>query len=319
MSRISRATWVSGLLVGLGVGAALLAGGGVANAESAGTGSATHGSSTSAGSVGHSRPSSTATAPRARKTPTASRLSTPAAGVARPAPRPVASPPPVPAFVAAVTTFFDDLHDSLTGAPEAHPTPVETTTTAYGAIGKWMLGRNRGLADWPNQQYPFKALYQPINLIIVDPTSTTAEESAGKLNAALGAAGFPAQPVHSTGYQGLIDGVVCGQQPIGPEQAFSNAHWLLTNDHGRVFGAAPAPGGPGYVWTASFSRERPGFFYVVPTHVYVSFIRARDAVRAALVRTGATDLGLVDMDNELHRRATTTGDHDGYAVVIRLS
>lgn len=242
----------------------------------------------------------------------------PAARVARPAPRPVAPPPPVPAFVAAVTTFFGDLHDSLTGAPEARPTPTDATPTAYGAIGKWLLTRGR-LADWPNQQYPFKTLYQPINVIIVDPTSTTVEESADKLNAALTAAGFPAQPVHSTGYQGVIDGVVYGQQPTGPEEAFANAHWLLTNDHGRVFGAAPAPGGTGFVWTASFSRERAGLFYVIPTHVYVSFNRARDTLRTALVRSGATDLGLVDMDNDLTGRTITTGDHDGYAVVIRLA
>ncbi|BBX08311.1 hypothetical protein [Mycolicibacterium aichiense] len=320
MSRMSRATWFSGLLVGLGVGAAVLAGGGVASAESPGASSAAHGSDSSAGSTGHSRPSPAATTtPRTRKTLSASRVSRPAARLARPAPRPVVSPPPVPALVTAVTTFFEDLHDSLTGAPEARPSPVETATTAYGTIGKWMLGRSGALADWPNQQYPFKTLYQPINVIIVDPTSSTAEESARKLDATLSAAGFPAQPVHSTGYQGLIDGVVYGQQPTGPEQAFSNAHWLLTNDHGRVFGAAPAPDGTGYVWTASFSRERPGFFYVVPTHVYVSFNRARDRLRAALVRAGATDLGLVDMDNELDRRTTTTGDHDGYAIVIELS
>jgi hypothetical protein len=319
MSRIPHATWAGGLLVGLGLGAALLAGGGVANAETTGAGSTSTAASASASSVGHSRPSSTATATRTRKTPSVSKLSVPGARVATPAPRPVVSRPPVPAFVAAVTTFFDDLHYSLTGAPEVRPTPTDTTTTAYGATGKWLLARSGGLADWPNQQYPFKTLYQPINVIIVDPTSTTAEESAQKLNAALAAAGFPAQPVHSTGYRGLIDGVVYGQQPTGPEQAFSNANWLLTNDHGRVFGPAPASSGAGYVWTASFSRERPGLFYVVPTHVYVLFNRARDGVRTALVRSGAIDLGLVDMDNELTGRTITTGDHDGYAVVIKLT
>jgi hypothetical protein len=176
----------------------------------------------------------------------------------------------------------------------------------------------RGLADWPSQQYPFKTLYQPINVIIVDSTSTTAGESAQKLNAALAAAGFPAQQVHTSGYRGAVGGVAYGQQPAGHLEAFADANWLLTNDHGRVFGPAPAPGGTGYVWTASFSRERPGLFYVIPTHVYVSFNRARDAVRAGLVGSGATDLGLIDMDNGLDGRTITTGDHDGYAVVIEL-
>ncbi|WP_445170338.1 hypothetical protein ACTXG7_14050 [Mycolicibacterium sp. Dal123E01] len=42
-------------------------------------------------------------------------------------------------------------------------------------------------------------------------------------------------------------------------------------------------------------------------------------MRNALVARGATNLGLIDMDNTLSGRATTTGDHDGYAVVISLN
>ena len=182
-----------------------------------------------------------------------------------------------------------------------------------------MLKRTGKLADWPSPAYPFKTLYQPINVIIVDSTSTTAAESAAKLNAALTAAGFPAQQIHSTGYQGVIEGVVYGQQPTGSQVAFSNAHWLLINDHGRVFGPAPDPAGTGFVWTASFSREQPGLSNLNPTHIYVSFRKARDTVRAALVGSGATDLGLVGLDNKLVGRTMTTGDHDGYAVVMSLS
>jgi hypothetical protein len=166
--------------------------------------------------------------------------------------------------------------------------------------------------------YPFKTLYQPINVIIIDSTSTTAAESAQKLTAALTAAGFPPQPIHSTGYRGAIDGVVYGQQPTGPHEAYSNANWLLINDHGRVFGPGPDDTGT-FVWTASFSREQPGLYYLTPTHIYVSFDKARDAVRAGLVGSGATDLGLVDLDNTLAGRTTTTGDHDGYAAVIGLN
>jgi len=238
--------------------------------------------------------------------------------VAGPASRPTLPPPPVPAIVASTTQFLGDLHEFLTGAPEPQPapTPADATATPYGDIGKWMLGRNGQLADWPS--HPFKTLYQPINVIIVDSTSTTAAESAAKVNAALTAAGFPAQPIHSTGYQGLIDGAVYGQQPTGPQQAFSNAHWLLPNDHGRVFGPAPAPDGAGYVWTASFSREAAGLYCLTPTHVYVSFDRARARVRAGLLATGATDLGVVDLHNTLSGPTLTTGDHDGYAVVISL-
>ncbi len=306
MNRMPRPTWVSAVLVGVGLGAALLFGGGVAQADSAGAGSASSGSGPSAKSVGHHVRSPAPTV-RARLTSTA-----------RPAPRPAPSRPPAPAFVTAVTTFFGDFHDAVTGAPETRPSPSDDAATPYGRIGKWMLGPSGRPADWPSQQYPFKTLYQPINVIVVDTSSTTAEESAAKLNAALAAAGFPAQPVHSTGYRALVDAVSYRQQPTGPDQAFANAHWLLTNDHGRLFGPAPVDGA-GFVWTASFSRERTGLFYVIPTHVYVSFNRARDTLRAALLDSGATDLGLVDLDNDLDGRTLTTGDHDGYAVVIGLS
>ncbi len=243
----------------------------------------------------------------------------PGVGIARPAPRPpVRTAPPPPDIAAIVGKWLDDVHDFLVGADAIHPRPGEMAQTPYGDIGKWMLAAGGDAANWPSQGFPFITLYQPINVIIVDPTSTTAEESATKLNAAMAAAGFPAQAIHASGYFGVIDGVSYGQQPTTPLQAFADAHWLLTNDHGRVFGPAPGPDGTGFVWTASFSRESTGLVYIIPTHVYVSFSRARDAVRDALVASGATDLGMVELDNELSGR-TTTGDHDGYAAVIRLN
>ncbi|SBS75391.1 conserved exported hypothetical protein [uncultured Mycobacterium sp.] len=331
--------WRSGLLVALGLGAALLSGAGIAHADSSGagsspgTGSSPNRSSSSAHSVSHPRPATTRTAKK-RTLPTPSDP-TPApaevaglvlarretyTAVARPAPRPPVQPAPTaPDPVTAVIRWFSELHDYLTGAPEAQPTPGDAISTPYGDIGKWMLGRTGKLADWPSPAYPFKTLYQPINVIIVDSTSTTAAESAQKLNAALTAAGFPPQQVHSTGYQGVIDGVAYGQQPTGSQEAFSNAHWLLINDHGRVFGPAPDPGGTGFVWTASFSREQPGLSNLNPTHIYVSFGKARDRVRDGLVAGGATSLGEVDLANKLVGRSVTTGDHDGYAVVISLN
>jgi hypothetical protein len=337
--------WRGGLLIALGLGAALLSGAGIADADSSGAGSSSNGSSSSAHSAGHARPATARSPKKPPRVTVAARLDTmrptpptpsdPAPGpvlvaalalnrrdpqaFAGPAPRPPAQAPPVPTFVAAATKWFGELHDYLTGAPEAQPTPGDATSTPYGDIGKWMLGRTGKLADWPSPAYPFKTLYQPINVIIVDSTSTTATESAQKLNAALTAAGFPAQQIHSTGYQGVIDGAVYGQQPTGPQEAYSNAHWLLVNDHGRVFGPAPDPAGTGFVWTASFSREQPGLYCLNPTHIYVSFNKARNRVRDGLVAGGATSLGEVDLDNKLVGRTITTGDHDGYAVVIQLS
>lgn len=338
--------WRGGLLVALGVGAALVSGAGIAHADPSGTGSAPNRPADSSSSTSHSRPASVRTPPKERPRVTvATRLGTmrptpptpsepnpdstvmvaalaaarrePGTGMAGPASRPPVRP--AHDVIAGVTRWFEDLHYYLTGAPETHPTPADTTATPYGDIGKWMLKRNGKLADWPSPAYPFKTLYQPINIVIVDTTSTTAAESAGKVDAAMAAAGFPPQQIHSTGYQGVINGVVYGQQPTGSQEAFSNAHWLLVNDHGRLFGPSPDATDTGFVWTASFSREQPGLSNLAPTHIYVSFDEARDAVRDGLVGGGATDLGLIDLGNKLSGRTITTGDHDGYAVVIRLN
>jgi hypothetical protein len=317
------------LLVALGVGAALVSGAGIAQADTSGTGSTPNRAADSARTplkrpqrLGTMRPTPpTPSRPGADPSVTLAALAVarrePGSGIAGPASRPPVRPPHD--VIAGITRWFDDLNYHLTGAPETRPTPADTAATAYGDIGKWMLKRSGALADWPSPAYPFKTLYQPINVVIVDSTSTTAAESAEKVNAAFTAAGFPAQQLHSTGYQGAINGVVYGQQPTGSQEAFSNAHWLLVNDHGRVFGAAPGPGGAGFVWTASFSREQPGLANLNPTHIYVSFDKARNTVRDGLVGSGATDLGLVDLGNKLTGRTITTGDHDGYAVVIRLN
>ncbi len=182
-----------------------------------------------------------------------------------------------------------------------------------------MLRSGNEIANWDGLKYRSKTIYEPINVIIVDPTSTTVQESTQRLNAAMAAAGFPAVVLHSTGFAGSIGGITYTQQPAAALRAFSDANFLLPNNHGRVFGPAPGPGGVGYVWTASLSRERIGFYHLLPRHVYVSFGRAREAVRAGLVRAGAIDLGLVDLDNEYSSQAATTGDHDGYAAVIVLT
>ncbi|AQT80232.1 hypothetical protein B1R94_14600 [Mycolicibacterium litorale] len=345
--------WVGGLFIALGVGAALLAGSGDAHADTPDHGAQRAGNAAHATprATGHRGPPASSTAVRFRTSPvrisaatglpsTQSRTATtiadaspaparavarptarrpPGARVAHPAPRPaIPVLPQAPDVIGVVTTWLDEVRDCLIGTNENLPRPADMAPTPYGDIGKWMLTPAGGVADWFSQGFPFTTLYQPINVVIVDPTSTTAEEAAAKLNAAMAAAGFPAQQIHASGYRGVIDGISYGQQPAGILQAFSDAHWLLTNDHGRVFGPAPAPDGSGYVWTASFSRERTGLVYIIPGHVYVSFNQARDSVRDALVGAGATDLGVVDLDNTLSGRSTT-GDHDGYAVVIKLN
>lgn len=162
-------------------------------------------------------------------------------------------------------------------------------------------------------------MLEPINVIIIDPTATSAAQSTARLNAAMARAGFPAQPIHSVGFSGLIDGTTYGQQPAGFLQAFSDGFFLFPNDHGRVIGPAPAAADTGYVWTGAFSTEalNPANPF---THQYVSYENARAELARRLVASGgATVLGIVPLGNAVNDGTFTTGDHDGYAIVLQLT
>ncbi|WP_197505975.1 Ig-like domain-containing protein [Mycobacterium sp. 852014-52144_SCH5372336] len=206
---------------------------------------------------------------------------------------------------------------SAVSAPEAiaasaaEPQPGDTTATPYGNIGKWMLKSNGSIANWGGQTYQGKSLLEPVNVVIVDPTSTTREESIQKLNAAMRASGFPARSPHSTGYYGVIDDITYGQQPSGFLQAYADN--VSLTDHGRMFGPAPAANGQGYVWTGAFSTQGA-------THGYVSFNSASEELAQQLVNSGAaTRLDNVYLGNAENSATQTTGDHTGYAVVLQLN
>ena len=151
-------------------------------------------------------------------------------------------------------------------------------------------------------------------------TSTSPAEATQKLNAAMFWGGFPAQPIHSTGFLGKIDDVVYGQQPSGLLQGFSDNLFIFPNDHGRIFGPDPVQTSTGYVWSGAFSTEVLSIYNFLPAHSYVSSDMARTALATRLILTGqATYVGMVPLNNAVNDATTTTGDHDGYAVVLRLN
>ena len=199
------------------------------------------------------------------------------------------------------------------------PSPTDVAHTVYGDIGAWLLQPNGNIANYGGVQHGGKTVLEPVNVIILDPTSTSAAESAARLDAAMTRAGFPAQPIHSTGFSGIINGAVYGQKPTGFLQAFSDNFFLFPNDHGRMFGAAPAANGAGYVWSGAFSTEQlnPANPF---THEYVSSDNARAELARRLVASGAaTVVGVVPLGNAYDDGTFTTGDHDGYAVVLQLT
>lgn len=204
-------------------------------------------------------------------------------------------------------------------APEA-PAADDETPTAYGDIGKWMLDASGDIADYGGLPYEGKTVLEAINVVIVDPTSRSSLEATWRLNAAMRRAGFPPRLIHSTGFRGLIDGERYRQQPRGLLVGYSDDFFLLPNNHGRIFGPDPVETASGYVWSGSFSTEEFVFYQGLPRHGYVSSNEARDALAAQLVASGrATSGGMVSLDNAYNTDTTTTGDHDGFAVVVTLN
>ncbi len=200
------------------------------------------------------------------------------------------------------------------------PQPGDEVATAYGNIGEWMLAPGGQISDYGGQPYGGRTLLEPVNVIIVDPSSTSPTEATARLNAAMFWAGFPAQPIHSTGFQGEIDEVVYRQQPTGLLQGFSDNLFILPNDHGRIFGPDPVQTSSGYVWSGAFSTETLSIYNFLPAHSYVSSNMARTALAVRLIFSGqATYVGMVPLNNAVDTPTTTTGDHDGYAVVLRLT
>lgn len=185
-------------------------------------------------------------------------------------------------------------------------------------IGKWMIDQDGTIAHWLGELVDGKALREPVNIIVVDEISASAQESTNRLEAASSAAGFPIRSGHSSGYRALIGGRVFPQLPKDRDRAFSNEIAELTNDHGRLFG--PYSFGDAYLFIGAFSREEVRVAQV-PHHSFASFNQGRDDFARNLDRKTEFKISdFVRLDNAIiGDRQTTTGDHDGIAVLLRAS
>ncbi|WP_235660496.1 hypothetical protein [Mycolicibacterium gilvum] len=228
----------------------------------------------------------------------------------------------VAAAKAAVEADADD--DAADGdaaeGDAAAPDPDDQVDTEYGDIGKWMLDSRGEIADYGGLPYEGRTVLEPVNVVIVDSRSRSTLEATWRLNAAMWRAGFPPRLIHSTGFRGLIDSQLYRQQPRGLLVGYSDAFFLLPNNHGRIFGPDPVETSSGYVWSGAFSTEEFVFYQGLPRHAYVSGNDARDALAAKLVTSGRATLGTpVSLENSYNTDTVTTGDHDGYAAVLMLN
>lgn len=205
----------------------------------------------------------------------------------------------------------------VVASPVGYPASSDKVSTQYGDIGKWMLMGNGQVSNYGGQPYKGKTLLETINLVVVDKNSKSTSESIKKLNDAMNKAGFPIQLLHSSGFKGLINGKNYDQQPSWWFTAYADKWAFSENNHGRMFGPAPANGG-GYVYSASFSTEVPTIYNWLPAHAYTGSNVARDTLTTKLVGTGQTHGVNIDMQNTYNTSTVTTGDHDGMATVVLL-
>ena len=200
------------------------------------------------------------------------------------------------------------------------PAPDDQATTEYGDIGKWMLDPRGDIAAYGGVPVDDKTVLEPVNVVIVDSVSKSAWEATWRLNSAMRRAGFPPRMIHSTGFRGLLDGRLYRQQPRGLLVGYSDNSFLRTNNHGRIFGPAPLRTEAGYVWSGAFSTEEWVVHNGLPRHGFVSANDARDALAAKMAAGGrATVAGMVPLGNAYTTATITTGDHDGFAVVLLLN
>src|SRR5579883_430107 len=198
----------------------------------------------------------------------------------------------------------------------AHAAAVDTVAaTKVPSIGPWMMDSDGTPAHWLDEMYQGKHLREPINIILYDRNANSGTDAKGRLLSALVQAGFPARIGHSNDYYGLISGKRYEQLGDGKPSTFADGPFEFDNNHGRIFGPSAYNGG--YLWIGAFSREKVAPFDKIK-HQYVSFNQSRDAIAQRLDantifhRTGFINSGNVLID----RPDTTTGDHDGIAVML---
>ena len=196
------------------------------------------------------------------------------------------------------------------------PTVEQTHLPEGLQIGRWLLTGREVPANWLGQKFQGKMMREPINVILVDEFAVTPEAAVKYLLESCEAIGYLSRPGHSSDYRGQIGNVIYSQLPRQQNHAFSNAMYILPNNHGRIFGRHFFAGY--YYFSGALSREAINLFAEV-RHVYASFEMAKQDFAARMQANGRYFVvGAIAMENVfLPSESMTTGDHDGTAVLLR--
>ena len=196
------------------------------------------------------------------------------------------------------------------------PTVEQTHLPEGLQIGRWLLTGREVPANWLGQKFQGKMMREPINVILVDEVAATPDAAVQYLLESCEAIGYLSRPGHSSDYRGQIGNVIYSQLPRQQNHAFSNAMYILPNNHGRIFGPHFFAGY--YYFSGALSREAINLFAEV-RHVYASFEMAKQDFAARMQASGRYLVaGAVAMENAFAQsESMTTGDHDGTAVLLR--
>ena len=196
------------------------------------------------------------------------------------------------------------------------PTVEQTHLPEGLQIGRWLLTGREVPANWLGQKFQGKMMREPINVILVDEVAATPDAAVQYLLESCEAIGYLSRPGHSSDYRGQIGNVIYSQLPRQQNHAFSNAMYILPNNHGRIFGPPFFAGY--YYFSGALSRDAINLFAEV-RHVYASFEMAKQDFAARMQASGRYFVvGAIAMENVfLPSESMTTGDHDGTAVLLR--
>lgn len=196
------------------------------------------------------------------------------------------------------------------------PTVEQTHLPEGLQVGRWLLTGREVPANWLGQKFQGKMMREPINVILVDEVAATPDAAVQYLLESCEAIGYLSRPGHSSDYRGQIGNVIYSQLPRQQNHAFSNAMYILPNNHGRIFGPHFFAGY--YYFSGALSREAINLFAEV-RHVYASFEMAKQDFAARMQANGRYFVvGAIAMENVfLPSESMTTGDHDGTAVLLR--
>jgi hypothetical protein len=207
----------------------------------------------------------------------------------------------------------------LTPTSKKMPAIPQVSFTTEVQMGKWMQTGKGVTASWLEQKHQGKKMQEPINIILIDEVSTSLEEAVAYMLNSCDKIGYPSRRGHSSDYQGEVDRKVYQQYPRELNHAFSDALYILPNNHGRIFG--PHFHNGKYYFTGAFSREGIDVFAEVQ-HVYVSFEVAKQDFATRLHEGKFYKIaGKVDMQSRIENDDVllTSGDHDGTAVLLYRS